>query len=47
MFLDPTTAGALTTTEPSTSGQVSKPIAVIITSGAVMIINIMRGIILP
>lgn len=36
IFLDPTTAGAMTVTEPITAGQISKPLGVLLTSGALM-----------
>lgn len=45
MFLDPSTAGALTTTEPTTAGHVSKPCLLIIESGAKAEILHLRGMI--
>jgi len=45
MFLDPTTAGALTTTEPTTAGQVSKPLVVIIENAVSMVFINYRGIV--
>ncbi len=44
-FLDPTTAGALTSTEPSTSGQVSKPLLVATSTTEGIFIN-MRGVVI-
>lgn len=46
MYLSPTSAGAMTATAPTTDGQVSKPIGVIIESGAKMLIFNWRGVIL-
>ncbi len=46
MFLSPTSAGAMTATAPTTDGQVSKPIGVIVESGAKMLIFNWRGVIL-
>jgi hypothetical protein len=43
MFLDPSTAGAMTTTEPSTTGQISKPVAVIEENAIRMLFNNLRG----
>lgn len=43
MFLDPTTAGALTATEPSTVGQVSLPLAIVIENGTSMLFHKYRG----
>lgn len=43
LFLSPTTAGALTTTQPSTVGQVVKPVAIVDTSASKMIMINMRG----
>lgn len=43
MFLSASTAGALTTTEPSTLGEVSKPLAVVLESGARMLFHNFRG----
>lgn len=43
MFLDPSTAGALTSTEPSTIGQVSKPILVVLENGSKAVVNNFRG----
>lgn len=36
VFLSPTTAGAMTLTEPTSAGQISKPVGVLIASGAKM-----------
>lgn len=43
LFLDPSTAGALTSTEPSTTGQVSKPLAIVLENDAEMLWLNMRG----
>ena len=43
LFLSPTSAGALTTTEPTTTGQISKPIGVVTTSNLEMIMINYRG----
>lgn len=43
LFLDPSTAGALTATEPSTPGQVSKPMMLVLASAARGIVYGMRG----
>lgn len=43
MFLSPTISGALTSTEPTTAGQISKPLAIIETSASRMIFFNMRG----
>lgn len=45
MFLDPSTAGALTTTEPTTAGQVSKPCLLIIENAVRAEILHLRGMI--
>lgn len=42
LFSDPTTAGAITATEPSTPGQVSKPVAIVLDANYLVVIN-MRG----
>lgn len=42
-FLSASVAGALTTTEPSTAGQVSKPLAIILESGGKMLFENWRG----
>lgn len=44
MYLDPSTAGALTSTEPSTIGQVSKPVMIVLNNGALAEILNMRGV---
>lgn len=43
MFLDPTTSGALTSTEPTTVGQVSKPLMIVLESGTKGVFINMRG----
>ena len=43
LFLSPTSAGALTTTEPTTTGQISKPIGVVTTSNLEMVMINYRG----
>jgi len=43
MFLDPSTAGALTTTEPSTVGQVSKPVMVVLENASKAVVQNFRG----
>jgi len=43
-YLDPTTAGALTTTEPLTIGQVSKPVLVLLQSAAKALFINFRGV---
>ena len=43
LFLSASTAGALTATEPSTAGQISKPVAIVTTANAAMIIVAYRG----
>ncbi len=45
-FLSPTTAGTMTTTEPTTPGQVSKPVMQAITAAGGWILN-MRGNVIP
>lgn len=45
MFLSPTTPGALTATEPSTVGQVSKPLVIVTENGAKAIFNNFRGLV--
>lgn len=45
-FLSPSTAGLLTATEPVAVGQISKPLAVILQSGAVMYFHNYRGMII-
>ena len=44
LFLDPVTAGALTTTEPTTDGQISKPVAVVTASNSTMQVVQFRGV---
>lgn len=46
LFLDPSTAGALTSTEPTTNGQVSKPLAVIVHASTRMFFMNMRGLLI-
>jgi hypothetical protein len=46
LFLDPSTAGALTATEPTTIGQVNMPLAVVSESGVKMIFHKYRGAVL-
>ena len=43
MFADPSSAGGMTATEPTTVGHISKPVAIIIASGAKMLGVNMRG----
>lgn len=43
MFLDPSTAGALTSTEPSSSGQISKPVLIVLENGVKALVNNFRG----
>ena len=43
LFLSAGTAGALTATEPSTSGQISKPVAIVTTANTEMILVVYRG----
>jgi len=43
LFLSAATAGALTATEPSTAGQISKPVAIVTTANASMILVAYRG----
>lgn len=43
MFLDPSVAGALTTVNPTTIGLVSKPLVILLESGARMLLNNWRG----
>ena len=43
LFLSPTSAGALITTEPTTTGQISKPIGVVTTSNLEMVMINYRG----
>lgn len=43
IFLDPTTAGALTTAEPSTVGQVSKPVMIVLENAAKAVVQNFRG----
>lgn len=43
MFLDPVTAGALTVTEPTTTGQVSKPVLIVLENAAKALVNNFRG----
>jgi hypothetical protein len=42
-FLDPSTAGAFTTTEPSVAGQISKPVGIAVSTTAMQLLN-MRGV---
>ena len=44
-FLSPTTAGALTSTEPSTAGQVSMPLLIVITSATTAFFTVKRGLV--
>lgn len=44
MFLDPATAGALTAIEPTTTGQVSKPLLIIVESGTKAVFVNFRGL---
>jgi uncharacterized cupin superfamily protein len=44
MFLDPTTAGALTVTEPTTVGQVSKPVLIVLENAAKALVQNFRGL---
>lgn len=46
LFLSETTAGLLTATEPTDVGEISKPLAVVIESGAKMLVMNMRGAVL-
>jgi hypothetical protein len=46
LFLDPVTPGALTATEPSLAGQVSKPVAIAWDADTLFIVN-MRGYVIP
>lgn len=43
LFLSPTTAGALTSTEPTTLTQVSKPLAIVLESSVKMVFHNFRG----
>lgn len=43
LFLSPSTAGALTTTEPSSSGEISKPLAIVVQSANKMLFINFRG----
>ena len=43
LFLSASSAGALTATEPSTSGQISKPVAIVTTANTEMILVTYRG----
>jgi hypothetical protein len=43
LFLDPSTAGGLTVTEPSAIGQISKPVGVLIATSARAVMFDMRG----
>lgn len=45
-FLSPSSAGALTATDPTTSGQVSKPVLVAITT-TTAVVQILRGYVIP
>lgn len=44
LFLDPSTAGALTSTEPTTIGQISKPVAVVVENGVRMFMSNKTGV---
>lgn len=44
-FLDPSTAGAITTTEPSTAGQVSVPVGYVVDGSNRLIVDIKRGVV--
>jgi len=46
LYLDPTTAGALTSTEPTAIGQVSKPVAVVSQSGTAMYFLPQRSVVI-
>jgi hypothetical protein len=46
VFLDPSTAGAMTSTEPSTVGQVSKPVAVVLNNATRAIFLNYRGMLI-
>lgn len=46
MYLDPVTAGALTSTEPSTSGYVSKPVMIVLNNAASAEVVNMRGVLI-
>jgi hypothetical protein len=46
MFLSPTTAGGLTTTEPATDGQVSKPLLIVLENGAKALFQNFRGLLI-
>lgn len=46
LFLSDTTAGLLTATEPTQAGHVSKPMAIVLDSGARMEVLSMRGVII-
>lgn len=46
MFLDPSTAGALTATEPTTAGQVSKPLLIVLESGTKAVFMNFRGLVI-
>lgn len=43
LYLDPNTAGALTATEPTAVGQISKPLMVVVENGAKAVFNNFRG----
>jgi len=43
LFLSPSTAGALTTTEPTTDGQISKPVAIVTNANDSMLFLNLRG----
>lgn len=43
LFLSPSSAGALTATEPTTAGQVSKPVAVVLENATRLLFNNSRG----
>jgi hypothetical protein len=44
VFLSPTTAGLMTVTAPTVGGQISKPLGIVIESGAKMLVFNMRGV---
>jgi len=46
VFLSPTSAGGMTSTEPSTAGQVSKPLGIVVENAAKMLVFNMRGVVL-
>lgn len=46
LYLSDSTAGALTATEPSAVGSISKPVAVVTTADAEMVVFVMRGMVI-